>query len=270
MEIFFQQSEFFFLPGLIVGLIGHIFGLGGGILMVPVMKAAGFSMHEAISSSLAVIVFNSIAVSYRKLKHNQIFLPATGPIEMSGIFGATVGSLVALALDSEALSKVFAVFATVMAILVIVRNKSQSFTFVKRDSEGKGLAWSYFDPQIGKKLLVEIPSNRSTSAIGLVGGMLSSLLGIGSGAFMVPAMVVFSGYPIKVAAATSSYVSGIFAACGMIIMREHVMWEATIPLIFGVIGGTYLSERYVAKIQNEVVSWGLAILLILISIKMWL
>ena len=159
-------------------------------------------------------------------------------------------------------------FVVTMAMLVVWRSRRQA-TVTGGERADQQPDWSYFDHELGKNVPVWVHSGRSSYVLGGLCGGLSALLGIGSGAIMVPALTILHRLPLKVAAATSSYVTAVFAACGMLVQRHRIDWQVAIPLMVGVYAGTFLAERYLRRLKGQTIAWGLACLLFIIGIRMW-
>ena len=179
----------YLLAGAVAGLIGGLFGLGGGVVMVPVLllvfAAQGLPeaviMHMAVGSSLAVIVLTSLS-SVRAHHHLggvlwPVFLRLVGGIAA----GAFLGAWVADSLSSAALQNVFAVFILAVAVR---------------------MAFSLNPPASGR-----LPGPVAMTGAGGVIGGLSALVGIGGGTLTVP-FLTWAGVAMRQAVGTS-------AACGL-------------------------------------------------------
>lgn len=262
VENFFSYFLYFFLIGSSVGVVGYLFGLGGGIILVPILSFFGLSMHESIATSLVVIVFNSGAVSIEKLKDHSILLPITGILELSGILGAAIGGLAAQGLQSSSLKIVFSFFTLFMAILIWRRanDKTEDISQVTSDISDFGKNC----PQEGNHT-----SNPYLWILGFGGGSLSALLGIGAGAMMVPALNTLLRVPFRMAAATSSYISGVFALVGAVVLFPYIRFETVAILIISVRLGTIFAHARLGKIESASLKRLFAGLLFIISIKMW-
>jgi uncharacterized membrane protein YfcA len=178
--------------GVLAGLLAGLLGVGGGIVIVPVlyhlMLAVGFdadlTMHVAVGTSLAAIVPTSIMSARSHDRRGAVdreLLRLIGP----GIFvGSIIGVLVAAVARGWVLSLVFGVVALAVSIHMT------------------------FTPE-GFRLAEKLPSRPVTRVIGAVIGFFSSLMGIGGGTLTVPVLSLHN-YPIRRAVGTSS-------ACGLII-----------------------------------------------------
>ena len=224
--------------------------------MVPFLNFMGFTMHESIGTSLAIIVFNSAAVSIEKLKNHEIDIYISGSIELFGVLGALAGGLVAQWLDGDFLKKVFSFFTLFMAV-ILFRGAMRPLTLNQDQGE------------VGKNVTSALEIPVWTISLGFVGGTLSALLGIGSGAFMVPAMHSIGGISFKRSAGTSSYVSGIFALVGAVVLFKHIHLELVPILLVAVRFGTYFAGSNLGKVKSLTLKRLFAVFLCIIGIKMW-
>lgn len=184
--------------GVVAGILAGLLGVGGGIVMVPVLYYVfgafdvdqAVRMHMAVGTSLTAMIPTSIrsAMSHRKrgAVDGELFrrwLPAV-------IFGALTGSVVAPYAPSEALRAVFAFFALLVALNMIIGNDR----------------W---------KLGSDLPRVIWQRVAAFLIGSISVMMGIGGGTFTVPYLSVF-GYPIRQAVATASAIGVLIAIPGAI------------------------------------------------------
>lgn len=174
--------------GVLTGLLAGFFGVGGGIILVPILlaffKASGVSSlvatHLAFGTSLLVVLFTSLSSSYEYQKNGHVIWRAVLTIGIASVAGAWLGSWVAGGLRGEWLQKIFAVVVGVAAVRLLTE---------QRKPAGNPA------PRLGPAGL--IPT-------GLVVGVVSSLAGVGGGVFSIPIMYGILHFPLKKALGTSS------------------------------------------------------------------
>ena len=184
--------------GTMAGFLSGIFGIGGGIILVPaflyMFDFLGYdeitAMHLAVATSLAVSVFATFSSFRSHLKRENVdtdLLKSWGPTILIGVgIGAYIGTLV----EGLVLLKVFAIYL-VLAAFAMVRCKET------------------------KPLFRDLPGEPWRGITGVVIGSLSSMLGIGGGTITVPKMALF-GKPMKEAVGTAAALSAMICTTGAI------------------------------------------------------
>ena len=264
-----------FLVSLFTGVVGGLLGIGGGMILIPVMTLFfGFSTQDAVSISLIAVIANSLAVvalaSKDGLPNIRLALLLEPFAIGFGILGGFAGSLI----DSEVLKKVFAVFAGFMAILFLFQKKPQNNVdeVTEEDApQNQRQRWVYFDRK--NRTYHSYSPRRSILLGGIMSGagFLAGLLGIGGGALVVPAFHFVGSIPMHAATATSSYMMAMSGTGGAFyyFLKGGINWQAATWVNMGVILGAILSRKLAPHIKPQNLKKLFAILLIVISFKMW-
>ena len=213
-----------FLVGLVTGIFGGLVGLGGGVIMIPLMmRFFKFSQHQAHGTSLMALVFTGLsgAVTYY-LKGSVDFVGA-GLLAASAIFTARFGALYANALPEWQLKRAFGFFVIFVSLLLLSKPYLTHLAFLAHPAHG----W----PKIAALL-----------ASGAVAGFLSGMMGVGGGSIMVPALVLVVGHT-QYTAQGSSLLAMVPA--GSVGAYTHWRLGNVVPrvllgLIPGILIGTYL------------------------------
>lgn len=171
--------------GAVAGTLAGLFGVGGGIIIVPVLvfsfTAQGMSpevlTHLAVGTSLATIVFTSINSIITHHRKGAVLWPVVGWMTVGILGGAALGTLTAAALQGPHLQKIIGVFALLVAI---------QLGFDLRPKAGGG-----------------VPGRFGLGVAGAVIGWASAIFGIGGGSLTVP-FLTWRSVPIQKAVATSS------------------------------------------------------------------
>ncbi|RJG12515.1 sulfite exporter TauE/SafE family protein [Pseudomonas cavernicola] len=179
----------YLLLGAGAGVLAGLFGVGGGIIIVPVLvfsfTAQGFDAsiltHLAVGTSLATIIFTSINAVLEHQRKGAVRWPIFGWMTLGTLFGAGFGALTATAITGPLLQKIIGVFAITIALQMALELKPQA-------SRG-------------------VPGRLGLSAAGTVIGWASAIFGIGGGSLTVP-FLSWRSVPMQQAVATSS-------ACGL-------------------------------------------------------
>ena len=224
--------------GLAAGVFGSLLGLGGGLLIVPLLSIGfGLPLREAVGVSLVCVIVTSSASAGVFLQRRQADLRLGMTLELFTAMGAIVGGLVAFLLDERVLAFLFAGLLVYVAVTMA------------RSSSG-GSAGSDAAQPIGP------PYHRLPAAIaGSVGaGVFSALLGVGGGTVKVPVMHLLMGIPLRVATATSNLMIGITASASAFVylLRGGIDVYAVGPTAVGVFIGASLGSRFGGRVHVRV------------------
>jgi uncharacterized membrane protein YfcA len=169
--------------GVAAGFLAGLFGVGGGLLIVPgLVLAAGMDQRLAHGTSLAAVVPISIASVATYAAHDNVDWPAALWLSVGAVAGAVVGTKLLHVLPHRTLVMVFTVVVLASAVRL----------FIATDADGRGS--------------LTAPGALALVAIGLAAGILAGLLGVGGGIIMIPAMILLFGIAPVVAKGTSAAV----------------------------------------------------------------
>jgi len=242
------------IGGLIAGLFGSLLGLGGGVLIIPLLTLVfGVPMKEAIGTSLiCVIATSSGAASLYVRKHfADIRLAMT--LELATTIGAIVGGLVAGIIKPEILTILFSVLLFYIALSMIRKRPEKNQETV---SSAPG------DYQI---------TNFSFGmGASFFAGNISGLLGVGGGVIKVPAMYLMMGVPLRIAVATSNFMIGVTATAGAFVYyaRGEVDLLVSGATMIGVFLGALVGSRILHLIKMEHLKKAFIIVLLYLSVEM--
>ena len=261
------------LLSIVGGLLGSLFGLGGGMVIIPAMTlyfqvpleyAAGASIVSVIATS------SGSAVGYLKDRITNIRVAML--LEVATTIGAFLGVRGAPYVAQKYL---FALFASLQlySAFSMLKTRSQSIAQLPISSDWGvrlGLNSSYPDAAL-KKEVSYVVQNVPLGLILMTGaGMISGLLGIGSGSLKVPAMDKAMKLPMKVSSATSNFMMGVTASAsaGTFYMRGHILPELAAPVALGVLFGAWAGARIMNHLPSGAVRLGFVCFLAILSIQM--
>ncbi len=213
-----------FLVALAAGLFGGLIGLGGGVIMIPLMvRLFKFSQHQAHGTSLMALVFTGLAGAFTYYLHGSVDFLAAGLLTAAAIFTARFGALYAHALPEWRLKRAFGWFLVCVSLLLLSKPYLAQLTFLSHPAGGWGKA---------AVLLV----------CGGVAGFISGMMGVGGGSIMVPAMVLLLGYSQYTAQGSSLLAMAPASAVGAYTHRrlDNVVPRVLPGLIPGIMLGAYL------------------------------
>lgn len=268
-----HQSIYLLLGGVAAGVIGSVFGLGGGIVIVPLLVLVlKIPIHNAVATSLCCVIATSSAVAWRNVQRGMTNLRLASVLEIATVIGAIAGGAIAGYLRPQALEAIFAVALSLLAIPMAMGREAVFAELPEHDERGfmARLRGIYYDPALGHEVHYDVERLPLLFSLSGIAGMISGLLGLGGGVIKVPAMTLYSRIPVKAAAATSNFMIGVTAVASAFVYygRGEVKPVITATAVVGVFAGSraglWLSERS----QSSVLRKFFALLMLLIAGQM--
>ncbi|OGS01574.1 MAG: hypothetical protein A3G41_06230 [Elusimicrobia bacterium RIFCSPLOWO2_12_FULL_59_9] len=258
--------------GILGGLLGSMVGLGGGVLIVPLLTLSlNVPIHQAIAASLVAVVATSTsaAIGYVRDEFSNMRLGMT--LETTTTLGAVTGGLAAASFNREMLMGIFGA-ALILAAAYLFYGRGRLEEHPLQDAPPGPFDGRYMDPYLKREVRYQVRRLPLGLAASLAAGSLSGLLGIGGGPIKVPVMVVAMGIPMKAAAATSNFMIGVTACASAYIYyaRGMVNPMVAIPVALGATAGALAGSRLAPKVRGTYLTAALAAVLLMLSIQMLL
>ena len=232
--------------GLIAGIMGALFGLGGGIILVPVLTIVyDLPPAEAAAISLVGIVATSVGAASFFIENRVSNIRLGLFLEIATALGAICGAMLAVFIDGIYVSLIFVCIMIYSAIRMFLSPERK----VDTDDNGE---FVYHDVKEGRDIRYDV-DNKVTGSIGsYFAGLASSMTGIGGGAIKVPLMNLHMHVPMKAAAATSSYMIGITAFSGAIVyfLGGQILLEYAAAISVFAFLGAVIGSRAAMKTKN--------------------
>jgi hypothetical protein len=232
--------------GFFAGLLGALTGIGGGVLLSPILALHfGIPIRQAIGTSLVAVITTSAASSSVHLQRHTTDIRLGMTLELATALGAAVTAYLVGYFNRNWLEGIFAGFLLYSSITILARGgKVKDQEEPPATSTGETVIPPY-EPQ-------HYPLGLGAS---LIAGGLSGLLGIGGGPIKVPVMYIFMNVPLMVATATSNFMIGVTAAASAIVYyrRGDILVELAAPLAVGVFLGSLLGARLAPRIRTTYV-----------------
>ena len=243
------------LVAIIAGLIGSVFGVGGGIILIPLLVFIfNIPIRVAAGISIVSIIATSLMGSSVYLK-NEITNVKIGAILQAAMStGSIIGALISVYTSEEIISLAFS-FMLFYASYMMIRS-AQSSDKELNTSEGIAsklkLDGTFLDKSEGRIVNYGVKNLVQGFFISILGGMIAGMLGVGGGLINVPVISMLMGAPIKVAIATSNFIIGITAVSGSIVyfIRGLVNPLIVAPVVIGIVIGAFIGANYMPKIRN--------------------
>jgi len=248
-----------FSAAIFAGFLGALFGIGGGMIIVPFLTAfLGIPIHEAIAISIVSVIATSNAGGSSYVEQRITNIELAMFLEVATTAGALVGSFIALLLQSWEL---FLIFVALLAYVAFASFKTRhtdetriatgGFVNTKQDRLAKflNLTGTYYDAKEKKDVPYAVTRAPEGSLISSLAGVVSGLLGVGGGIIKVAAMNIFMNVPMKAAVATSKFMIGVTAATGALLfflaglVDPYVIAPVALGTTLGATVGTWVMPR---------------------------
>lgn len=250
-------SALLVLLGFFAGLLGALTGIGGGILLSPILALHfGIPIRQAIGTSLVAVITTSAASSSVHLQRHTTDIRLGMTLELATALGAAVTAYLVAYFNRNWLEGIFAAFLLYSSVTILLRAGKVKHGELPVQNSGETTIPPY-EPQ-------RYPLGLTAS---LIAGGLSGLLGIGGGPIKVPLMYIFMNVPLIVATATSNFMIGVTAAASAIVYyrRGDILVEIAAPLAVGVFLGSLLGARMAPRIQTKYVVYLLVAIMLYLA-----
>ena len=243
-------EELWLIPlGFAAGLLGSIIGLGGGIIIVPVLTFFGFSPALAASNSIFAVFSNAIASSISYAKQRRIEYSIGLKLGLLSIPGTIVGAYISSDITPS-------IFKILFALILI---SASVYIFSKRKIEPKS-------HNLSKQIMI--------LAVGasFFAGIIAGLFGVGGGIIFVPLMVIAMGLSMKNAAPTSQFIL-LFASAAALVTHTllgHPDFYQALLLAAGAFAGGLVGARLSLEIKENSLKILISVVMIAAAIKLFI
>ncbi|WP_419494535.1 sulfite exporter TauE/SafE family protein [Chryseobacterium bernardetii] len=241
------------LGSICAGIIGSLSGLGGGIVVIPMLTILlGVDIHYAIGAALVSVIATSSGSAAAYVKEGIVNMRLGMFLEVATTSGAVIGALISSAAPSSYIAILFGM-ALIFSAGNSLRKKEES---VVRESSKIAIALKLpSDYPIKKNEKVNYGTKNVIGGFGMMGfaGMLSGMLGIGSGAFKVIAMDTIMKIPFKVSTTTSNFMMGVtaLASCVIYIQKGYIIPDICLPVMIGVLLGAIIGSKILMSTDTK-------------------
>jgi uncharacterized membrane protein YfcA len=265
--------EFSFLIGggsLVAGFLGAMTGLGGGVVIVPLLALAfKIDIHYAIGASLISVIATSSGSAAAYVKEGFSNIRIGMFLEIATTLGAMLGAYLATSAPTKIIAIIFGVVLIVSAT-VSSRKRPPETKALPSDPLAVRLRLDGMYPIDGE--MQAYSARRIPLGFGLMfgAGTLSGLLGIGSGAVKVLAMDEAMTIPFKVSTTTSNFMIGVTAAAsaGVYLSRGYINPVIAMPVTLGVLAGSLLGAKSLVKAKAQAVRIVFAVVIAALGVEM--
>jgi uncharacterized membrane protein YfcA len=253
--------------------LGGMLGMASGIFIVPIMTVfAGIDIRTAIGASLVSVIACSCASASPFLKGDLVNIRLAVVLATTTTLGALTGVLVAGIIPTAYLFLLFALILVVSAQQMLARRGETAGAATTADTWGWAgalrLDANYRDG--GRRVEYRVQRLPLGMLLMYGAGLISALLGIGSGVLKIPAMDTALRLPIKVSSATSNLMIGMTAAAsaGAYFLRGDIVLAVAGPVALGSVIGSLIGARILMAISNERVRLLFVVVLVALALQM--
>lgn len=251
------------LTGLLAGILGALLGLGGGVIVIPILTMLfQLPIHTAVGISLVGVIATSTGAALVNVLENKANIRLGMLLELATTVGAIIGALVAGFVNAKTLYLLFAAVLIYNAYSMYRKVESEQSASVGTQPQNQTEG-----PDRHHYVVTNVPIGFTLSGLA---GVMSGLLGIGGGLIKIPVMHFLMGVPLKAAAATSNFMIGVTATAGAFIyyLNGDINPVVTVPVALGVFAGANLGSRLNKAVSARTLKRIFVIVFIYVAVQM--
>ncbi|MEM9274846.1 MAG: sulfite exporter TauE/SafE family protein [Cyanobacteria bacterium P01_F01_bin.143] len=258
--------------GLFSGLLAGVMGLGGGVILVPLIQALGYSPVQAVATSSLAILMTSVSASIHNYRMGNLDFKRVILLGLPSLFTAQLGVFLSSEIPDYILLGTFSIFLVINIFLSQFRNKLAAEDLGKKVDQKVNNKLidriARFSPAIAKIIQGGFKDFLARIFTGGLTGFLAGFYGIGGGVIMVPLQMILLSESIIIAIQTSLgviMVTSISACLGHGLRGNILLLEGLILGLGGLIGAQ-ISSRFLPRLPSKVIAIAFNSLLALLSI----
>ncbi len=260
-----------FLGAIVAGFLGSLTGLGGGVVVIPLLTLGfGVDMRYAIGASLVTSIASSSGAAAAYIKEGITNVRIGMFLEIATTTGAVLGAVIAFWLDKKYIALIFGCVLIFSAIRTVSKKEVKVDPSVPSDKLAEKLRLNGSYPSFGGVINYKVYNVAAGYSLMTLAGILSGLLGIGSGALKVLAMDTAMKIPFKVSTTTSNFMVGVTAAASAVIylQRGYIDPGLAMPIVVGVLLGAFFGSKLLPKINVKKLRLLFSIVIFFLAISM--
>ena len=240
------------------GVLGSILGLGGGMIVTPALTLLfGIDIPHAIGASLISVIATSSGAAIAYISDGITNIRVGMFLEIATTIGAITGAMIGGFISPNFLYIIFGLLLLYSALAMLKKTKEELPSEVPLHSVASKLKLQgeYYDKNLKKPVVYNVANVYDGFGVMYGAGVISGLLGIGSGSFKVMAMDVFMKLPLKVSSATSNFMMGVTAAAsaGIYLFRGDINPLISAPVALGVLIGATIGARIMQHLKSKTI-----------------
>ena len=252
------------------GLLGSLTGLGGGVVVIPVLTLGfGVDFHYAIGAALVASIATSSGSGSAYVKEGITNVRLGMFLEIATTIGAVCGAAVAIYLNNNVIAIIYGLVLLLTAAMQ-QRRKSDHEGVIGSETARRLKLYGSWPQKDGTVKHYQLRHVGGGFGVMYVAGVLSGILGIGSGVLKVLAMDAMMKVPFKVSTTTSNFMMGVTACASAVIYVQRGIIEPGIacPVMIGVLFGALTGARLLKRMDVRVLRQILCVAIVLVAVNM--
>lgn len=259
-----------FFGAVSAGLLGSLTGLGGGVIIIPLLTLGfGVPMHYAIGASLISVIGTSSGSAVAFVKEGFTNMRIGMFLEIATTTGAIMGALISGLLNPNTIGIIFASILIMTVLLNLRKKPDHQEPLIQGSLEHRLQLYGNFPD---KGVMKDYSARNTVPGFFMMvfAGIMSGLLGIGSGALKVLAMDNLMKLPFKVSTTTSNFMIGVTAVASSLIyfQRGEIIPVIVAPVLIGVVLGSFIGSKTLMVSQTKKLKVVFAVVVSILSIYM--
>ena len=253
----------------LAGLVGSLTGLGGGVVVIPLLTLVfHVDIRYAIGAALLASIANSSGAASAYVKEGITNIRLGMFLEIATTMGAVGGAIIAVYTPTNTIAILFGAILLFSAIMTIRKKNEIALTAGSGLANRLRLNSSY--PTKNGEVEYKLKNVGAGFSIMALAGVLSGLLGIGSGALKVLAMDSTMHIPFKVSTTTSNFMIGVTAAASAVVYLQRGYMDPGIafPVMLGVLGGAFTGSKLLTRMDPKVLKYIFCIAITFVAAEM--
>jgi hypothetical protein len=272
-------SAWLFVVAVATSALGGALGMASGIFIVPVLVSfGGVSIHTAVAASIVSVIACSCGSAAAFLRAGLTNIRVAIVLETATTLGALTGVFLGGVLPVAFLYLLFTLILLVSAWQMMARRKEPAAPVASDDASLSDWATvlrlhsSYPDGPLGREVHYRVHRVPLGLALMYAAGLISALLGIGSGVLKIPAMDTALRLPIKVSSATSNFMIGVTAAASGVayFALGDINPQIAGPVAVGSVIGAVLGARFLMAMSGDRLRVFFVVVLVVLAVQMLL
>ncbi len=254
----------------VAGLLGSLTGLGGGVVLIPLLTLVfKVDIHYAIGTSLISVIATSSGAAAAYVKEGITNMRLGMFLELATTIGAVTGAFVASYISTSIIAIIFGAVLIFSAIISLMNKEDPIETNHKSVLAQKLKLNSSFPGAHGEQFYT-VKNVGGGFFMMNIAGIISGLLGIGSGALKVIAMDNIMRIPFKVSTTTSNFMIGVTAAAsaGIYLKRGYIDPGLSMPVVLGVLLGAFFGSKILFSAKSSALRILFAIVIFVLALEM--